>query len=89
MIASLHVLVVEPEPATRDLVSDLLAEAGLEVTTAYDREDARRVLSIFPVDVVVGSFDAAPAPVVAISKPIHGLVLLAAIRDAAARATRH
>jgi CheY-like chemotaxis protein len=85
MIASLHVLVVEPEPATRDLVSDLLAEAGLEVTTAYGREDARRVLSVFPVDVVVGSIESAPAPVVAIPRPIHGLMLLAAIRDAVAR----
>jgi CheY-like chemotaxis protein len=88
MIASLHVLVVEPEPATRDLVSDLLAEAGLEVTTAYGQEDAARVLSVFPVDVVVGSLDSSRAPVVEISRPVHGLLLLAAIREAAARA-RH
>lgn len=89
MIASLHVLVVEPEPATRDLVSDLLAEAGLEVTTAYDGDDARRVLAIFPVDVVVGAIEASPAPVVAIARPIHGLVLLAAIHEAAARTASH
>jgi CheY-like chemotaxis protein len=88
MIASLHVLVVEPEPATRDLVSDLLAEAGLEVTTAYDREDARRVLSVFPVDVVVGAMESATAPVVAIPRPLHGLILLEAIRHAA-RTTSH
>jgi hypothetical protein len=85
MIASLHVLVVEPEPATRDLVCDLLAEAGLEVTTAYGREDARRVLAIFPVDCVVGTIDSARAPVVAIPKPVQGPVLLDAIHDAISR----
>lgn len=88
MIASLHVLVVEPEPATRDLVSDMLAEAGLEVTVAYDREDARRVLAVFPIDVVVGAMESAPAPVVAITRPLQALILLAAIREAA-RATSH
>ena len=89
MIASLHVLVVDPEPATRDLVSDLLADAGLEVTTAYDRDDARRVLAVFPIDVVVGAIDAAPAPVVQIERPVRGGVLLEMVREAAARSSRH
>jgi len=88
VITPLHVLVVEPEPATRDLVADLLAEAGLEVTTAYGCDDASRLLAIFPVDVVVGALDDSPAPVVAIPRPLRGLILLEAIR-VAARAMRH
>jgi DNA-binding response OmpR family regulator len=88
MVPAFHVLVVDPEPATRELVADLLVEAGLEVTDARDQADAERVLSVFHVDVVVGELGASPAPVVALARPIHPVVLLAAIRDAATRVSR-
>lgn len=85
MVPAYHVLVVEPEPSTRERVSDLLAEAGLEVTSAYDRDDADRFLSVFHVDVVVGEHDSARAPVVAIPRPLRERELLDAIREAVVR----
>lgn len=85
MVPSVHVLVVEPEPAVRDLVADLLSDAGMEVTTAYGGDDARRVLSVFAVDVVVGALDAAPSPIVPITTPVREGALVRAIREAVDR----
>src|SRR5258708_5266988 len=48
-----RVLVVEDEPATRDMLEGLLERAGYEVTAVATVAAARRVLLNDPVDLVV------------------------------------
>ena len=48
-----RVLVVDDDPAVRDVVTSMLETAGYEVTKAGDGRQALAVLSRIPIDVVI------------------------------------
>jgi len=52
------VLVVEADPPVRELLSDVLKDEGYDVMTAYDGENARKMVAARRVDVVAIDLDA-------------------------------
>ena|SRR5690349_10787842 len=94
MPQGLHVLVVDGEVATRNLIAGMLEVAGHAVAVASDGAATERALDSGEFDVVISAADPpAPAllerrrptpPVIALTDaPVHGLLLLAALRDLA------
>jgi DNA-binding response OmpR family regulator len=95
---ALHVLVVDGEAPTRQLLAGMLLEAGHEVSVANGTDETDRVLATYTIDIVVSAADPPclalldktrrprpTPPVIAVNdQPIHALLLLAAIRDLAA-----
>jgi DNA-binding response OmpR family regulator len=94
----LHVLVVDGEAPTRQLIAGMLTEAGHEVSVANGTDETDQVLANCEIDIVISAADPPrlalldknrrtrpTPPVIAVNdQPIHGLLLLAAIRDLAA-----
>jgi CheY-like chemotaxis protein len=96
-----RVLVVSGDETSAVVLAEMLREAGYLVLCARTPGEAIRVLSREHADVVIAEMDAVqraavrlhavlevarPAlPVVALEAPIHGLVLLRAVRDAIRR----